>query len=364
LYLPYGTATGQALDAVDWDDVNEYSLRVQRLDHPDDIKQELSQGGWVLNYGLWASWRVQYRDLGDAYYIPDATQPTVWDYDPARLIDHTVNPSYEERRDANVVSFDAFGRFYWGKLKIGLEGVFTWGQYRDQVIAKANAQLGSSNLDAAELKRATQILSWGFALEASYKLPDEYAGVNLLLKAGVASGDSAPGFGTLDQTGSQHGIFGGKVDSSIENFQFNPNYHVDYLMFRNILGTVSDAWYVSPGASYDVNESININGNVTYSNAIYKRSTQSCYDPTQARCPDEGGEQGAREMGLEFDAEASWGMAVDPDGNSFRAAIRGGLVFPFGAFQNPLGKTQPLQYERGQGPNFAWMIGTRLNITF
>ena len=66
---PFGRSGGQPLDAVTWDDVEQYSLRIARIEHPNVIADRLSAGDSVLNYGFWGIWRKQSRDLTADYYL-------------------------------------------------------------------------------------------------------------------------------------------------------------------------------------------------------------------------------------------------------------------------------------------------------
>ena len=35
-------------------------------------------------------------------------------------------------------------------------------------------------------------------------------------------------------------------DHTVDNFRFHPDYHIDQILFREIIGTVTDAIYVRP----------------------------------------------------------------------------------------------------------------------
>ena len=342
----------QPLDAVDWDDVSQYSVRITHVDHPDDIQNALSRGEFVANYGTWVSWKVQDYDLGSSYYTPAGE--TEASTDPTRSVDLA---SHQEERSANVVTTDIFGHLYWKKLTLSMEGVFRWGKFTDRGI-QSNAEKLAGTQAAPE---STEMLQWGGALEATYSLEDELEGLNLKLMAGAASGDSAPGFGALDQAGSQRGYFrsDAEVDRKLDNFQFSPNYHIDLLMFRRIIGTVTDSWYVSPGVHYAFNDQINLRSNMTYSQAIMKRSTPSCASVDDTRCRTGDSDSGSRLMGLEIDAEATYSFVESNHGNQFMASLAAGFLFPLGAFNNPL-----LADENAQSPEFAWTVQTRLYMTF
>ncbi len=82
------------------------------------------------------------------------------------------------------------------------------------------------------------------------------AGVN----AGVASGDGAPGFGAIAKPGQLPAVAGDlngpqanpPFDNEVNNFRFHPDYHIDRILFREIIGTVTDAVYLKPHLRYDL----------------------------------------------------------------------------------------------------------------
>jgi hypothetical protein len=67
----------------------------------------------------------------------------------------------------------------------------------------------------------------------------------------------------------------------------------------------------------------------------------------------------AKPMGVEFDGEVSYGNESLAERGQLLAALRGGLVFPLGAFNNP-------QAANGQSPggSFAWTVQARMYLTF
>ncbi len=315
---PFGSAGGQPIDAITWDDVEQYSLRVLRLDDPAEIKERVLAGERVFNYGLWIIYRRQFRDLPDSYY---ATTPVPGE---------TAIPTRDVRRDANVFTGDLYLTLEWGEVTLAAETVAVWGSFKDTALG--------DTLDT------TRVYQLGGALEAKWRFKGEYQGTALGLKAGGASGDSARYFGALDRAGSQRG--GG--DDNLNNFQFSPDYHVDLLMFRRIIGTVTDAWYVRPEVSHTFDNDVTGSFGAVYSQAIFKRST-----PSAARQRDQ-----SRSMGLELDAELAYGSDESPGGGAFRGALAGALLFPFGAFDNPNLPSDE------RGGSFAWTLLGRLYVTF
>jgi uncharacterized protein (TIGR04551 family) len=93
---------------------------------------------------------------------------------------------------------------------------------------------------------------WGAALQSDFGDLDGAftAGLDL----GVASGDSAYGFGSViveGQPAGRSGDLGGSqasppYDNTVDNFKFHPDYRIDLILFREIIGTVTDATYLRP----------------------------------------------------------------------------------------------------------------------
>ena len=40
-------------------------------------------------------------------------------------------------------------------------------------------------------------------------------------------------------------------DRTVDNFRFHPDYHIDQILFREIIGTITDAIYIRPHAARD-----------------------------------------------------------------------------------------------------------------
>lgn len=355
LHTPFGRSGGQPIDAVTWDDAEQYGVQVQRIDHPTLIQEEILRGGDVFNYGLWGIWRRQSRGLSPVYYLADENDPnSAQTYDPTKPVSAST---YEERRDADLFTLDAYGRYHLGGFVLSLEAAFIYGTFKDRAVQESDAVLTDTTLPL----RTTTVMKWGGALELTYRLPGDYDDASLGLKAGVASGDSAPGFGALDQADNQRGYFrsDAEQDLSLNNFAFSPEYHVDLLMYRRIIGSVTDSWYVRPEVTYRFDDKFNGTVSGTYSQALFKRSTASCYDPTATLCRTEENADASRVMGLELDGELAYGLLNTADGGALRAAFMGGILFPFGAFNNP-----EIADSADRGGSFAWTLQTRLYVTY
>ena len=96
-------------------------------------------------------------------------------------------------------------------------------------------------------------------------------------------------------------------DDSINNFRFDRDYHVDLILFREILGGVTDATYVKPSVNYDITEGLGVNLGIIYSMVNATRSV-----PTRKR-----------PLGIEIDASVNY---LSDDG--FVASLAYGVLFP------------------------------------
>jgi uncharacterized protein (TIGR04551 family) len=145
------------------------------------------------------------------------------------------------------------------------------------------------------------------------------------LDAGIASGDSAPGFGAFPSLGApppRPGDLDGaqanlRDDFTINNFRFHPDYRIDQILFREIIGTVTDAAYVRPHVRQDFVHTPHsrLTGTLAAiaSTALYASSTPG----------------GKAPLGVEVDPSLTFAAS---DGFTF--ALEQGLFFPMAAFDN------------------------------
>lgn len=107
-----------------------------------------------------------------------------------------------------------------------------------------------SLIPGAEITVPVTSQQLGFAFQSAVVAGPMQLGID----AGYASGDDAPGFGAFPkpgQTAAMPGAFDGPQanpprDRTVDNFRFHPDYRIDQILFREIIGTVTDAVYVRP----------------------------------------------------------------------------------------------------------------------
>jgi len=164
----------------------------------------------------------------------------------------------------------------------------------------------------------------GAALQTEVGAPQDLGGGGVDL--GYASGDSAPGWGASndpllptpkkgDLDGPQANL---PYDRTVDNFRFHPDYRIDRILFRELVGTVTDAWYLRPHARVDVMRLRT--GTVRASlAAIASWAIQASSTPG-----------GKTPLGLELDPTLAF-----QSNDGFAVAVEGGLFFPGSAFNNP-----------------------------
>ena len=238
-----GDFFGQAKDLGQADDVKQWVLSIfQRpLSAEDrelrrvDLYEHLEP---VFDWGLYGVARIQEFDLA-ANSFSEPTYGTGWQdrggsqaYDDLELVPRhawAVIPDfwfrYQQRLD------------YESGLRIELE------------LAAIIGEIANVYDDPARKGASRQIRQFGGALEAVYDNAEFTVGID----TGFATGDSAEGFGVEDR--KTFADPQGAPNREITNFRFDRDYHVDLLLFREIIGSVTNAYYAKPYLAYDVFDS-------------------------------------------------------------------------------------------------------------
>ena len=101
-------------------------------------------------------------------------------------------------------------------------------------------------------------------------------------------------------------------NDTITNFRFNPAYNVDLLLFREILGTVSNAVYFKPWAAFYFFDNFSARVDIEYALAARKASTLG----------------NKWSYGVELDGALRYHDAQEP----IFFQVQYGVMFPLGAF--------------------------------
>jgi len=300
---------GQPMDRDQRDDVDQYIIAVAKRDSEQEITDQLENDEMVLNYGSYLVYRTQALDTADYYSNNDPTSQA-----------STVT---QIRRDAELFIGSLWLKFLWRKLSIEAEAVGIIGNVRT-LATGGNIGEPANKVDVGQ---------WGAALKADYKLLHDALTLRLMVAA--ASGDKEPGWGVypLSSPSPTSGEWDGaqQADGHINNFRFDPDFHVDTILWRQLVGTFTDGIVIRPGVQYNFTEGLGAKLDVVYSRAMYAGSTPSAsysYSDGDDERDNQGNIIGVREpnpnLGLEADLKVFY---ASPDG--FHAWLEYAVLFPF-----------------------------------
>ncbi len=319
---------GQPFDAESGDDGRTYAVKAARLDTEDEIRRKLERNETSINYGAYYSYREQRwaypqwidKGFGVTYGAPGNENPQ------------------SEHVSAYGHVLDLWFRLLRPRWSVEAEAVGVYGNIGNAWGFVIDPATGQPSVDASGLyviKQLDRILlrQWGGSVVAKAKvIPSK---LTIGLEIGAASGDDAPGFGTgrvgftqspLDPLTWTHSPYGsldgpqygmdasGAMDRTIRNFRFNPAYRVDLVLFRHILGQVTDAAYAKPNLRWDILPGLALDAALVYSRALMVQSTPSA-------SPDGSGADA--NLGLEAD-----GVLTYTSGDGFQAFGEWGVFQP------------------------------------
>ena len=314
---------GQPYDVTNADDSHTFGIIIARKDTEQKARTRLESGGTIFNYGLFFQYRSQnyeYKQNGDTtsfsgqdpYKIPGASLSRI-------------------SRSAYLFVPDVWLKLERKAFRLELEVA--------AYLGKAHGCLSYNNgtSTSCDFSQELTIAQYGGALQSEWRLLD--GALKIGLEVGAASGDSAPGFGNKPNrpsaqggpgnttTGAQFGDYEGAQygqrpcsatagsgqapcqDRDIRNFRFNQDYRIDLILWREIIGGITDALYIKPGVSYAFNDSLSVFGAIIYSKALKPSSTPS---------------GSSTQLGIEINA----GVRYQTD-DGFYAQLAYGILFPF-----------------------------------
>jgi len=252
----------------------------------------------VLNYGL----QVVYKLLGNqSRPMTSTATPTNQTTGPQPLTPDQI--SQAQPVGALSITPDVWLKFYYKALTLEFEGIGIFGK------------IDNPGILAADKHRVT-LRQMGWVLASELRLYHDSFLIGF--ETGGATGDQA-------EDPSQYLNYRWRFvqqptgDHAINDFHFSPSYHVDAILFRHILGTVTNAIYVRPQVAYwfdlGQNRAIGLNGSVTYSVAQVPVSTPG--------------------NSINYGAELDVGATYRNTGEGVYGGVTWGLLFPFGALDRP-----------------------------
>ncbi len=111
-----------------------------------------------------------------------------------------------------------------------------------------------SRLDEFGIIDGADIRKYGGTARVTYRALE--GKLRLGLESGAASGDQWDNTVQGNTNIAYANLIGGPNDHKLTQFLFNRDYKVDMILFRHLIGAVTNAGYVKPFLSYDLTKSI------------------------------------------------------------------------------------------------------------
>jgi len=265
---------------------------ISRMDSPQEFKDAVDRGDLALNYGVYFEYKTQ-----------------AWDYD---LTNFTLGGATDPTSSTGSLHYvprnlKQYSPDLWLKLGLG----------RITLEAEAVAQLGTMDVLPANADPALtaalhyDIRKFGGAGRFTWR------GIEGKLRLGVETGFASGDQWDNTPQGATNIAFanplGGLGDTTLSQFAFNRDYKIDMILWRHLVGAVTNAGYVKPFLQYDVTRSI-----------TFKVSNITSFALRPVATP------GNSVMyGTEFDGDLGYSSGGLFVGLSY------GILFPFAALNHP-----------------------------
>jgi len=273
-----GRYDGQGVDLENLDDVKQWVFVFKKDQEPEEYRDRLARGDAVFNAGIQLVYRSQRFDY---------TTPA-----------DVATPGTFVERDAWMLNPDVWAKFLFRRLEVEFEGAFIGGG-----IGGASPEIGGAG--------GYNIVSWGFSSRTTFKALKESLRVGM--ESGAASGDPAE-MESLNTVRDPANLQP-SGDDELNQFRFDPDYIVDMILYREILGTVTNTLYFKPFLHYDFVESLGMRLDLIPSWALEPVATPG----------------NARFWGMELD----FGLHYRNVEEGFYAGIQYGVFFSGAALNRP-----------------------------
>lgn len=308
---------GQPFDLSNFDDANSYIIAAQYRHTEQERRAKLDANGTVFNFGLHFTYRNQRYDNTGALSNPlgNTEGQTTSSNDPNTVV----------FRRADIFIPDLWAKLERKEFRIEAEFAAVLGGIQNRALSATGPGVN----------QALSVYQFGGVLQGEVRLLN--GDLEIGGEVGFASGDKAPGFGNAprrrsltrpgsestelgDTEGPQYNCDSGcsdaNADNAITNFRFNRDYRVDMILYREILGGVTDSFYVKPKAKYRITQGFEVFASAIYSRALFLQSTPGALY------------NGNESLGIEINGGARY---ETEDG--FYGQLQYGILFPLEGFK-------------------------------
>ena len=341
---------GQPYDLAQIDDVNQYTLSLSyapqtELEIERQRKRLVEDRKPVINGGALFSWRTQQGVFADQFGSIDSSNDLVY-------------------RGLQMYIGNAFAEFLYQpnsntSMRIALEAMGIFGSIdnatydpvgepeNDENTASINCfneeTRGANSTECNQ--NSKNFGQFGLALESDFTVGGP---VYFGLDAGFASGGTASNWG-LTQNSLANG-------GDLDFFRFDPDYHVDLILFRNVIGTVTNAYYIKPHleATFLDRGERKLRFDLA---AIVSRAARGEGTPAGVENP---------WLGVEMDAALRFFLK-----SNFHASAEGGILLPMSGLSAVQGRErytrfgdQAPEFVEDVDPSTAWAVQFNMNWNF
>jgi len=301
----FGPAPGRVSDGV-----HGASIAFVRHRAPWEVDLYRRAGRFTLDYGAALSGQFQHQDAPSFY----RTLERAAGIEEAAFV----------RRDAFAIVGDAWARLVFGPIRV--EG---------EVVAAHLHVDNPSPWAGVEIRTPLTGNPFGAVVQGDWRVLDE--DLVLGLESGVASADPSPGFpahrpGDVPPVGRPGDVFGTQIDvprdARLDAYRFHSAYRVDLILWRTLLGGVSEAAYGKALISTSAIPFVKLEGSAIYSHALSASSAPG----------------GVMPLGVEVDGAMTISLG------NFSLRTDAGVLFPLGG----------LGARGGSAPSIAHMVLVRL----
>ncbi|HUK66213.1 MAG TPA: TIGR04551 family protein, partial [Anaeromyxobacteraceae bacterium] len=294
---PNSGGVGQPFDRDPADDTKAIGIKVVHVDTDEEMKRKFERNEASVSYGAWYMYKSEGYEFPS--YMSANTLPSA----------NSSNPNNDQvgtalKSDAYAHTLDLWYRYQTRRFRFESE------------LAGIIGQIGNAGNGLSVLLR-----QWGGVAQAEWKLGE--GKLHLGGEFGIASGGDDPGFGENPgrpctsspcRPGTIDGPQFAPTDRvpAIRNFRFNQAYRVDLILFKEIIGGVTDAFYLKPSVNYEF-----IDGLSGWLALVYSQAMTAVSTPSSTSTP----------LGVEADLGVKY---QTEDG--FIAWLNFGIFQPFGAF--------------------------------
>ena len=339
---------GFPMDLTQKDDATQMMAALTRIDDDKTWRERIAAGDVVVNYGAQLVYRSQ--DYATFSVMP---YPGSAHYNSSQAPLSSTDLGSNLTTNVNALLFipSVWFKLGWKALTLEFEG---------DMLAGKMGNAGPLRLGTTSNDEGLTILQAGWVLASQLKLYGDSLFIGF--ETGGATGDQAElGYDPAKSSGG-NGLYYPYLnyrwkfvpqpagDRNLNDFHFSPEYHVDEILYRRILGTVSNAIYFKPSIAYWLEldsrreNDVGISGSIIYSIAPVPVSTPG----------------NSMNYGIEMDL----GLQYRNQRENIFAGFTWGVFWPMAALSRPYGSVDSVLWNRAEDANAAQVIRTFVGIKF